>query len=70
MVKMEGEKIKTISVSDPTRKLGRMHLSVPVKTEIRAANYKAAMDKVNGVSEIDIDLPQDVYAGKSVTIEF
>jgi len=69
MVKMEGQKIKTISVSDPTRKLGKIHLSVQEKMEIRAKNFKASWDEVKGISEIVIDLPQTVYAGKSVTIE-
>jgi chondroitin AC lyase len=70
MVKTEGETVKRITVSDPTRKLAKIHLSVTSRIEKKENHFKAAWDESKGISEVTIDLPQDVYAGKSVTIEF
>jgi len=69
MVKSEGSAIKQISVSDPSRKLGKIHLSVTGKIEESGANFKSTWNNEKQISEISIDLPQTVYAGKSVTIE-
>lgn len=51
MVRCSGEKVQEITVSDPSRKLGRLHLTV------------------NG-KEMPVELPQGVYAGRSVTNKF
>lgn len=69
MVKTEGQTIKYISVSDPSRKLSRIHLMVSGKIEKTGNGFKASWNQIKSLSEISIDLPQDVYAGKSVTIE-
>ena len=69
MVKTEGQTIKYISVSDPSRKLSRIHLIVSGKIEKTGNGFKASWNQIKSLSEISIDLPQDVYAGKSVTIE-
>jgi chondroitin AC lyase len=69
MVKTEGDAVKQISVADPSRKLGKIHLSVSGKFERNGENFKSVWNKEKGVSEIAIDLPQTVYAGQSVTIE-
>ncbi len=69
MVKTEGKTVKEISVADPTRKLGRVHLTVNEKIEKSGANFSSLWNKEKGISEIVIDLPQTVYAGKSVTVK-
>ncbi len=69
MAKTEGHAIKQITVSDPSRKLGKIHLTVTGKIEKTGANYKSVWNNQKQISEISIDLPQTVYAGKSVTIE-
>ena len=69
MAKTEGSAIKQISVSDPSRKLGKIHLTVTGKIEKTGANFKSSWNNEKQISEISIDLPQKVYAGKSVTIE-
>ncbi|NEW83774.1 MAG: chondroitin lyase, partial [Mariniphaga sp.] len=66
MVKMDRSKLKTITVADPSRKLGRIHLTVSDK---KGLNFASLWNNEKGNSEITIDLPQTVYAGKSVTIE-
>lgn len=67
--KTDGSKIKVITVADPSRKLSRIHLFVNTKTEKKGANFSSTWNEEKGISEIAIDLPQTVYAGKSVTVE-
>jgi len=69
MVKTEGSSVKQISVADPSRRLRKIHLSVSGKFEKSGENFRSYWNEKNGFSEIAIDLPQTVYAGKSVTIE-
>ena len=57
-----------ITVSDPNRELGKMHLSVSFKIEKEGDHYKAVWNEKDRVTELTIELPQDNYAGKSVTI--
>ena len=69
MVKMEGSAVKEISVADPSRKLGKIHLTVTGRIEKNGDNIHSSWNKEKGISEIAIDLPQTVYAGKSVTVK-
>lgn len=69
MIKQEGNTIKQISVADPSRKLGKMHLTITGRIERSGDTFKSVWNGEKGISEIAIDLPQSVYAGKSVTIE-
>jgi chondroitin AC lyase len=70
MLKTDGQAVKKITVADPTRKLSRIHLNVSGKVEKNGKNYKALWEESTNMSEISIDLSQDVYAGKSTTLEF
>lgn len=69
MLKMEGEKIIGISVSDPNRELEKFHLSVSSKIIADGENFVSEWNEENGLSEISIDLPHWNYAGQSVTIK-
>ncbi|MCX6237391.1 MAG: polysaccharide lyase beta-sandwich domain-containing protein [Bacteroidia bacterium] len=69
MIKTDGSVIKEISVADPSRKLGKIHLTVTGKIDKNGDHFKSSWNKEKGSSEISIDLPQTVYAGKSVTVE-
>jgi chondroitin AC lyase len=69
MVKMEGSAVKQISVADPSRKLRRMHLTMTGKVEKAGDHFQAKWNEKKGTTDFAIDLPQTVYAGKSVTIE-
>ena len=72
MVKTEGSTPNfrgQISVADPSRKLGKIHISLTGKMVKNGSNYRSFWDKEKGLSYLAIDLPQSVYAGKSVTIE-
>ena len=69
MVKTEGSKLKSITVADPSRKLAKIHLSVSAEISKTGNSFQSVWDKDKQISEIAIELPQTVYAGKSVTIE-
>lgn len=69
MLKMEGEKLSEISVSDPNRELLKFRLSVSSKIVAHGENFVSVWNETEGASEISIDLPQGNYAGKSVTIK-
>ncbi len=70
MITLEGSDITKLTVADPSRKLGKIHLWTTQKIESRGEGYKAVWDKVCGQSDIALQLPHGVYAGESVTLEF
>jgi chondroitin AC lyase len=58
-----------VSVADPSRKLGKILFSVNYRVEKKGQNFTAVWNEAKGVSEIFVDLPQDGYAGQSVTVK-
>jgi chondroitin AC lyase len=68
MIKTEGNEVKEISVSDPSRKSGKIHFSVNKKLTIQSDQAYSFWNESKGVSEIAINLPQALIAGKSVTV--
>ncbi len=69
MIKMEGKKVKEISVADPSRKLGKILITVSDVYNRTGENFVAIPDLNKKSTTFIIDLPQDVYAGKSVTVK-
>ncbi|MCX6334137.1 MAG: polysaccharide lyase beta-sandwich domain-containing protein [Bacteroidia bacterium] len=69
MVKTDGKDIRSISVADPSGRLRKIHITVNARIEKKGENFKAIWDDSKQVSEIAVDLPLDVYAGKSVSID-
>jgi chondroitin AC lyase len=69
MLKMDGEKIKELSVADPSRKLGKIMLTISGTYNSTGKGVKTIQDNSNSQTLILIDLPQGVYAGKSVTVK-
>ncbi|WP_372949773.1 polysaccharide lyase family 8 super-sandwich domain-containing protein [Mariniphaga sp.] len=69
ILKMNGEKITEISVSDPNRELFRFTLSVSSKIEKNGENFNTVWNSNEGTTQISIELPKDNYAGDSVTIQ-
>jgi chondroitin AC lyase len=69
MVKTEGSKLKSVTVADPSRKLAKIHLNISAEISKTGNSFKSVWNKDKQISEIAIELPQTVYAGKSVTIE-
>ena len=68
MLKMDGNSIDKLTVSDPSRKLGRMLITVSGSYNSSGENFKSYPDAEGNQTLIMIDLPQDEYAGKSVTV--
>lgn len=69
MIKTQEQTIKRISVSDPTRKLDKIHLTVSFKADKTGENFTTSWNELKKESEISIELPRDVYTGESVTID-
>jgi chondroitin AC lyase len=70
MVKMKGKRIGELTVSDPSRKLSRMTLTVTGQYRSEGDNFFTVPNESQNSTLVLIDLPQGVYAGKSVTVEF
>ena len=69
MLKMRGDRIEKLTVSDPSRKLSRIIITVPDNYNGRGDNFIAFPNENQEKTFIVVDMPQGVYAGKSVTIE-
>ena len=70
MIHTTGTSVQSLSVSDPTRQLKKMHLTLSAHLQGEGKGFQVHWDDQRKVSVVSIDLPQDVYAGKSVTIKF
>lgn len=68
LLKTEEGRVTEITVSDPNRELGRFHLLISGKHEKIGENFLANWNEKTGMSHIAINLPQGVYAGRSVTV--
>jgi chondroitin AC lyase len=65
--------IRRLAVSDPTRKLGKIHLRINRKLNAAptaGGDVQAHWNVRENATEIAVALPQGGYAGKSVTVEF
>ncbi|MFA7491666.1 MAG: polysaccharide lyase family 8 super-sandwich domain-containing protein [Mariniphaga sp.] len=69
MLKMNGNRIEKLSVSDPSRKLTRITLTVPGIYNIQGKNFITLPNNFENSTFIIVDLPTDVYTGSSTTIE-
>lgn len=70
MLHLSGGRIEKITVADPSRKLSRMLITVTGKYSSQSEVLKTFPDHDNSSTLMLIDLPQGVYAGKSVHITF
>ena len=69
MLKMQGKRIEELTLSDPSRKLSRIIITVSDIYNARGDNFIAFPQNNQNKTFIVIDLPQGVYAGKSVSIK-
>jgi chondroitin AC lyase len=70
MLKMQGNKLKELSVADPSRKLSRLSVTVPGIYEAKGDGFMVLPNVAQNQTLVLIELPQGVYLGKSVTIKF
>ncbi len=68
LLKMEGDKIKSITLADPSRKLSRILLTVPGMYPVKGPGFMTLPNQQQNNTLFLVDLPQGVYAGKSVII--
>ncbi len=68
LLKMEGDKIKSITLADPSRKLSRILLTVPGMYPVKGSDFMTLPNQQQNNTLFLVDLPQGVYAGKSVII--
>jgi chondroitin AC lyase len=69
MLRMHGEQVKELTLSDPSRKLSRLMVTLTGNYDARAEHFFTLSDSDEDNTMIIVDLPQGVYAGKSVTIQ-
>lgn len=69
MFKMNGNTISTLSVSDPSRKLTRITLTILGSYNKQGENLITLPDQNGKHTIIMVDLPTGVHAGSSTTIE-
>jgi len=68
MLKMEGDEIIQLSVSDPSRKLSKLLITVTGIYDVNGEYYQTISDPTKNSTLIMVDLPQGVYAGMSVSV--
>lgn len=69
MLKLQGERIDKMTISDPSRKLSRMKITVSNMYDAKGDNFVTLPNSEQNNTLILIDLPQDVYAGKSTVVK-
>ncbi|MFO7774597.1 MAG: polysaccharide lyase family 8 super-sandwich domain-containing protein [Candidatus Hydrogenedentota bacterium] len=66
MVRRDGEEAESFTVAEPTQSLDALEVRVSQPLEHEAAEWDAEA----GLTRINVDLPEDGYAGQSVVFEF
>ena len=69
MVELENSRIAKMTLADPSRKLNKMVVTISGKYEGQGDHFVTFPDQNPEHTLIIVDLPQGVYAGKSVEIE-
>ena len=69
MLKMEGDKVKELTVADPSRELSSIIITLPKIYKVKSLGINCIPDEINNKTLIIIDLPQGVYLGKSVSFK-
>jgi len=70
MLKAADNRIISVTVADPSRMLQRINLTISGVYQLKKAGVICMPDTGKKETMMVIDLPQDVWSGSSVTIEF
>jgi chondroitin AC lyase len=70
MLKMKGDKVEELTVSDPSRKLSRVMVTLSGSYDAKGNHFITLSNSDQDSTLIIVDLPQGVYAGMSVTARF
>jgi chondroitin AC lyase len=68
MLRMKDSKPDELTLADPSRKLSRIVVTVSGIYKTQGTNYRTVIDEKQNSTMFIVDLPQDVYLGKSVQI--
>ncbi|TDB64219.1 polysaccharide lyase family 8 super-sandwich domain-containing protein [Arundinibacter roseus] len=66
---LQNNRVKEISVSDPSRKMNRLLLSISGKYRTQDEHVRTVFDEKQNRTLFIMDLPQGVYLGKSLTVK-
>jgi len=69
MLTLQGKRIDRITVSDPSRKLRKMRITVSGMYDANGGHFVTVPNSTQKTTFIDVNLPGGVYAGKSTVIE-
>lgn len=69
MLKMGGSRIEKLTIADPSRKLSRIMITVPGIYNVKGDNIVVIPNNHQNNTLFLVDLPQGVFAGKSVIIK-
>ncbi|TNF44587.1 MAG: chondroitin lyase, partial [Bacteroidetes bacterium] len=69
MLKMDGNKVKELTVSDPSRKLSRILVTIPGIYNSKGENFITFANNSQNSTVVVVDLPSGVYLGNSVTLK-
>lgn len=70
MLKLKDDRVVEMTLSDPSRKLGQLKITVPNLYQAKGEHYEMLPNREQNRTLIRVDLPQDVYAGKSTVVRF
>lgn len=69
MLKTQGGRVKEFTVSDPSRKLSRVVVTLSGSYDAKGDHFLTLSEPDHDSTIVLVDLPQGVYAGKSVTVD-
>jgi chondroitin AC lyase len=69
MLKLKGDRIEELTISDPSRKLSRVIITVSDIYNVKGDNFTAFPNINQNNTLILVEVPQGVFAGKSVSIK-
>lgn len=68
MLKFKGDKVTELTVSDPSRKLSKINITIPGIYRNMGKGVKTLPNEANNETLMTIDLPQGFSAGKSIYV--
>lgn len=68
LIHLDGQKIVKMAVSDPSRKLSKMHFQLNNKLDLNADKLQVAWDAEHWISKVTVQLPKGEFAGSSVIL--
>ena len=68
LLHLDGQNIVKMAVSDPSRKLDKMHLQLNSKLNLQGTQHRVAWDAEHWISKVTVQLPEGEFAGSSVIL--